>query len=98
MHSKSRYKIRICSVILGKLESFQNYKGSGIIFPKILDVHLKHQWVLELYSFLSQSKLGNFFVYIIKHISKVKIFEDEKFRFPFFLWKKAQRGEWNVKN
>ena len=39
MHSKSRYKIRICSVILGKLESFQNYKGSEIIFPKILDVH-----------------------------------------------------------
>ena len=98
MHSKSRYKIRICSIILGKLESFQNYKGSGIIFPKILDVHLKHQWVLELHSFLSQSKLSNFFVYIIKHISKVKIFEDEKFRFPFFLWKKVQRGEWNVKN
>ena len=98
MHSKSRYKIRICSIILGKLESFQNYKGSGIIFPKILDVHLKHQWVLELHSFLSQSKLSNFFVYIIEHISKVKIFEDEKFRFPFFLWKKAQRGEWNVKN
>ena len=98
MYSKSRYKIRICSVILGKLESFQNYKGSEIIFPKILDVHFKQQWVLELHSFFSQSKLSNFFVYIIKHISKVKIFEYEKFRFPFFLWKKAQGGEWKVKN
>ena len=94
MHCKSRYKIRICSVILGKLESFQNYKGSGIIFPKILDVHLKHQWVLELQSFLSQSKLSNFFVYIIEHISKVKIFEDEKLGF-FFSMKKSPT--WGVK-
>ena len=98
MHSKSRYKIRLCSVILGKLESFQNYKDSSIIFPKMLDAHLKQQWVLELHSFLSQSKLSNFFVYTIKQISKVKIFEYKKFRFPFFLWKIAQRGEWNLKN
>ena len=26
----------ICSVILGQLESFRNYKGFSIIFPKIL--------------------------------------------------------------
>ena len=32
MHSKWRYKICICSVILG----FRNYKGSSIIFPNIL--------------------------------------------------------------
>ena len=36
MHSKRRYKIFICSVVLGQLESFRNYKGFGIIFPKIL--------------------------------------------------------------
>ena len=37
MHSKRRYKICICSVILGQLESVRNYKGFSIIFPKILD-------------------------------------------------------------
>ena len=34
MHSKRRYKICICLVILGELESFI---GFNIIFPKILD-------------------------------------------------------------
>ena len=29
--------ICICSVILGELKSFRNYKGFSIIFPKILD-------------------------------------------------------------
>ena len=33
--SKRRYKICICSVILGKLESFRNYSGFSINFPKI---------------------------------------------------------------
>ena len=37
MHSKRRYKIFVCSVILGELESFRNYKGFSIIFPQILD-------------------------------------------------------------
>ena len=37
MQSEGRYKICICSVILGELESFRNYKGFSIIFPKILD-------------------------------------------------------------
>ena len=37
MHAKRGYKIYICSVILGKLESFRNYEGFSIIFPKILD-------------------------------------------------------------
>ena len=36
MHSKRRYKICICLVILEELESFLNYKGVSIIFPKIL--------------------------------------------------------------
>ena len=35
MHSKRRYKICICSVVLGQLESLRNYQGFGIIFPKI---------------------------------------------------------------
>ena len=35
MNSKRRYKIYICSVILGELESFRNYKGLSSIFPKI---------------------------------------------------------------
>jgi len=36
MHSKRRYKICVRSVILGKLESFRNYKGFTVIFPNIL--------------------------------------------------------------
>ena len=38
MQSKHSYKIYICSVILGELESFRNYKGFSFILPKILDV------------------------------------------------------------
>ena len=41
IHSKWRFKICIRSVILGEFESFRNYKGFSIIFPKILDVILK---------------------------------------------------------
>ena len=37
MHSKRRFKIRTCSVILGELESFR-YKVFSIILSKILDV------------------------------------------------------------
>ena len=37
MHSKGRYKICTCSVILGELESFRIYKGFSIILQKILD-------------------------------------------------------------
>ena len=37
MHSKRRYKICICSVILGELESFRNHKGFSIMFPKHID-------------------------------------------------------------
>ena len=37
LHSKRRYKIWTCSVILGELESFRDYKGFSIILPKILD-------------------------------------------------------------
>ena len=34
MHSKECYKICICSVILGELKSFRNYKGFNFIFPE----------------------------------------------------------------
>ena len=37
MHSKRRYKICICSIILGERESFRNYQCFSIIFPQILD-------------------------------------------------------------
>ena len=37
LHSKRRYKICICLVILGELKSFWNYKGFSVTFPKILD-------------------------------------------------------------
>ena len=37
MHFKRRCKVWNCSVILGQLESFRNYRGFIIIFPKILD-------------------------------------------------------------
>ena len=37
MHSQRRYKICICSVSLGQLESFPTYKGLSIISLKILD-------------------------------------------------------------
>ena len=37
MHSKRYYKICICSVILGELDSFWSYKAFKIIFLKILD-------------------------------------------------------------
>ena len=36
MYSKCAKKIYVCSVVLGQLESFRNYKGFSIIFRKIL--------------------------------------------------------------
>ena len=76
MHSKRRYKICICSVILGELESFRNYKGLSIIFPKILDEILRKMKYYERETFSNSS---------LHHI-----FESKKyFRFPFFLWKIA---------
>ena len=53
MHSKRRYKICICSVILGQLESFRNYKGFSIIFPKIVDVILSFAKMRIFLIFLS---------------------------------------------
>ena len=68
MHpNKRRYKICICSVILGELESFQNSKGFCIIFPKILDVNYLTYYEREKFS----------------DSSPYHIFESENFRFPF---------------
>ena len=41
VHSKRRYKIFICSVILGQLESFPNYMGSQYYFPENFRCNLK---------------------------------------------------------
>ena len=42
MHSKRCYKICICSVILGELESFRNYKGFTYYFPENFRCNLAH--------------------------------------------------------
>ena len=51
MHSKRRYKIFICSVILGELKSFRNYKGKGeetqvkVFIPRFSPSHLSSRLV-----------------------------------------------------
>ena len=55
MHSKWRYKICICLVILGELKSFRNYKGFSIIFLKIFDAVERFTKDRELFLFLSPS-------------------------------------------
>ena len=67
MHSKRRYKICICSVILGELESFRNYKGFSIILLKILDAIIITYYESENFS---DSSLHH-------------ILESENFSFPF---------------
>ena len=42
MRSKRRYKSCICSVILGELESFRNYKGLQYYFPEKCRCNLAH--------------------------------------------------------
>ena len=66
MHSKRRYKICICSVILGELESFRNYKGLSIIFPKILVeiwriTKVRHFLIPNAIIFLNTKVLGSLF-------------------------------------
>ena len=66
MHSKRRYKICICSVILGELESFRTYEGFGIIFPKILDAaylitKVRILLILLSITLLNPKMLGFFF-------------------------------------
>ena len=69
MHSKRRYKICICSVILGKLVTFRNYKGLSIILPKILDEIwritkvVRHFLIPNTITFLNPKILGSLFFY-----------------------------------
>ena len=67
MHSKERYKICACLVILGELESFRNYKGFSIILLKILDAIIITYYESENFS---DSSLHH-------------IFESENVWFPF---------------
>ena len=68
MHSKGRYKICACLVILGELESFRNYKGFSIILLKILDAILiiiakVRNFLIPLsITFLNPKMLGFLFV------------------------------------
>ena len=39
LHSRRRYIACICSDVLGKFESFRNYKGFGIVFSRVLDAY-----------------------------------------------------------
>ena len=56
MHSKAPCNICICSVILGQLEPFRNYKGFSMIFPKILDAIYR----LTKVNFFSDSSIHAF--------------------------------------
>ena len=83
MHSRRRYKSFICSVILGELESFGNYKGFSISFPKILgaiqdlpklifsDCSLRH--ILESENLRLPFSTKNNVTWVVKH-------EELKFR------------------
>ena len=60
MYFKWRKKIDICSVTLGQLESFRNYKGFSIIFPKILVVTKVIVFLIPLCSAFSSPKILDF--------------------------------------
>ena len=65
MHSKRHYKLCICSVILEKLESFWNYKGVKVIFPKILGeiwrITKVRRFLILNAKFLNSKILGSLF-------------------------------------
>ena len=68
MHSKRRYKICICSFILGELSSFRNYKGFSIIFLKILDeicriTKVRQFLLLNTTTFFNPKILGSLIFY-----------------------------------
>ena len=69
IHSKWRYKICICSVILVDFKSFRNYKGFSIVFPEnfrcnlsfyerenFSDSYLNHTFESEHFRFLFSTK------------------------------------------
>ena len=67
MHSKWRYKICICLVILGQLKSLRNYKGFSIIFPLKFSTQLnvlrksESSSYSSLHQFLNPKMLGFLF-------------------------------------
>ena len=71
MCTKWRYNICICSVILGQLESFRNYKGLSIIFQEKFRYNFKVYERSAKIIFLTLNSLRG-------------IFEPENYRFPFF--------------
>ena len=76
MYSWRCYKICICSVILGQLESFRNYKGFfNSYFPENLKCNFTYY------------ESENFSVSSFNHI-----FESENFSFPFFNEKRLTWG------
>ena len=60
MHSKWCYKICICLVIIGELESFRNYKGFSFILMKILSEKeaLIFSKFLRLFDLLGYTKMA----------------------------------------
>ena len=63
MRSKRCYKIFICPVNLGELESFRNYKGFSVNFSKILDAiwritKVRHFLIPLAITFLNPKILG----------------------------------------
>ena len=82
MHSKRRYKICTCSVILGELEPFRNYKGFNIIFSKNLEA---------IYA-INESR--NFSDCSLNHIFKSENF---KFPFLYKRWPNLGSEMWKIK-
>ena len=60
MHSKQRYKICNCSVILRELEAFRNYKGFGVIFPE----NFRYIWTFYETENFSYSSLHHINVFL----------------------------------
>ena len=50
MHSKRRYKVCICSAILGQLQSFRSYEGFSVTFRKNVDAILLTHYEGENFS------------------------------------------------
>ena len=76
MHSKRSFKICMCSVILGELESFRNYKGFCIFL-----VPEKFRCNLTFY------ETKNFSDSCLHYV-----FKSDNFRFPFCWKKKPNLG------
>ena len=86
MHSKRRYKICTCSVILWELESFRNYKGFSIIFP-LDEINVLRK--TEFFWFLSTSSLRS---KRFRLVSEQRKTEERDPRFwPREKWNKSQK-------